>query len=328
MAILDNSQSKVQNAIQKIEDRDRINHGEIMTKVSSFTFLSRQHITHDLQRIQHSDHLLGLLPAIHSSITFELSTALALIKDESLRNIDMAAHLERRLGFLEGSLSAMQNSLEQLIGLTKDSSKALETSLAHAQTAQVIQGDTMVSMAQLVDTVYLLTQTTHAEIASINRTASVLKESLNRTPVSEWLKAVLVSLLQLFPERFHTRQRQKVVTRPLASRDKGSRGSCTDMEYLGNGHQTTRPSACKGENQVAPTIFSPSILADTRSTLSANPRRRMALRLPPFCLEIASPEPTTRRILLHIDSPVGWFEDFALLCEYSFYGRLSSRAIM
>lgn len=46
-------------------------------------------VTHDLQIIQHSDHLRGLLPAIKSSITFELSAALALIKDESLRNIDV-----------------------------------------------------------------------------------------------------------------------------------------------------------------------------------------------------------------------------------------------
>lgn len=92
-----------------------------------------------------------------------------------------------------------RQSLEQLVGVMEDSSKLLETSLAQAQTAQVIQGDTMVSMAHLVDAVYLLTQTTHGEIASINRTASALKESLNRAPGSEWLKAVLVSLLQLFP---------------------------------------------------------------------------------------------------------------------------------
>ncbi|KAH0834925.1 hypothetical protein J3R83DRAFT_10609 [Lanmaoa asiatica] len=192
MTILKNSQSlfiEVQNMIQKIEDRDRINHGEIMTKVYSFTFLPTFH----------SEHLRGLLPAIQSSIIFEISTALALIKDESLRNIDLAAHLERRVGLLEGGLSAMHNSLEQLVGVMEDASKLLEASIVQAQTAQVIQGDTMVSMTHLVETVHLLTQTTHTEIASINRTTSALKESLDRAPSSEWLKAVLFSLLQLFP---------------------------------------------------------------------------------------------------------------------------------
>lgn len=85
------------------------------------------------------------------------------------------------------------------MGVVEDSSKLLETSLVQAKTAQVIQGDTMVSMVHLADTVYLLTQTTHAEIASINRTAAALKESLSRAPSSEWLKAALVSLLQLIP---------------------------------------------------------------------------------------------------------------------------------
>jgi hypothetical protein len=79
-----------------------------------------------------------------------------------------------------------------------ESSKLLEASLVQARSAQVIQDDTMVSMTDLVETVHLLSQTTHAEIASINRTASALKESLNRAPGSEWLKAVLVSLLQHF----------------------------------------------------------------------------------------------------------------------------------
>lgn len=80
-----------------------------------------------------------------------------------------------------------------------ESSKLLEASLVQARSAQVIQDDMMVSMAHLVETVHLLSQTTHAEIASINRTAFALKESLNRAPSSEWLKAVLVSLLQHFP---------------------------------------------------------------------------------------------------------------------------------
>lgn len=83
--------------------------------------------------------------------------------------------------------------------VVEDSSKLLETSLVQAKTAQVIHDDTMGSMDQLVETVHLLTHTTHAEIASINRTSFALKESLNRAPGSEWLHAVLTSLLQLFP---------------------------------------------------------------------------------------------------------------------------------
>jgi hypothetical protein len=89
-------------------------------------------------------------------------------------------------------------SLEQLVGVMDESSRLLEASLVQARSAQVIQGDTMGSMAHLVETVHLLTQTTHAEIVSINQTASALKESLNH-PGSEWLKAVLVSLLQHLP---------------------------------------------------------------------------------------------------------------------------------
>ena len=85
------------------------------------------------------------------------------------------------------------------MGVIDESSKLLEASLVQARSAQVIQDDTMVSMAHVVETVNLLSQTTHAEIASINRTASALKESLDRAPSSEWLKAVLVSLLQHFP---------------------------------------------------------------------------------------------------------------------------------
>lgn len=85
------------------------------------------------------------------------------------------------------------------MGVIEYSSRLLETSLVQAQTAQAMQDGTMVSMAHLVDTVYLLTQTTHAEITSINRTAFALKESLNRAPGSEWLKAVPVLLLRLFP---------------------------------------------------------------------------------------------------------------------------------
>ncbi|KAG6379855.1 hypothetical protein JVT61DRAFT_10415 [Boletus reticuloceps] len=57
----------------------------------------------------------------------------------------------------------------------------------------------MASMAHLMEAVHLLSQTTHAELASINRTASALKESLNQAPSSEWLKDVVVTLLQHFP---------------------------------------------------------------------------------------------------------------------------------
>lgn len=80
-----------------------------------------------------------------------------------------------------------------------DSSKLLDASLEQAKTAQAMHGDTMVSMAYLTESVHSLTQTTHAEIAAINRTSFALKESLNQAPGSEWLKAVLVSLLRLFP---------------------------------------------------------------------------------------------------------------------------------
>lgn len=90
-------------------------------------------------------------------------------------------------------------SLEQLVGVMDESSKLLEASLAQARSAQVIQDDTMNSMAHLVETVHLLGQTMHAEIVSINLTASALKESLHQAPGSEWLKAVLVSLLQHLP---------------------------------------------------------------------------------------------------------------------------------
>lgn len=83
----------------------------------------------------------------------------------------------------------------------EDASKVLQISLAQAKLAEAIQGDAMVSMTDLVETVQLLTQTTQDEIAAINRTASALKERLdNRTPSStEWVKAVFVSLLELFP---------------------------------------------------------------------------------------------------------------------------------
>ncbi|KAF8126220.1 hypothetical protein EV363DRAFT_1418934 [Boletus edulis] len=181
---------EVQSAIHEIEDRDRVNHEEIMTKFYSM-----------LERVErdHSDHLLGFLPAIQSSITYELSTAFALIKDESLRNRDAAAHVERRMGLLESGLSALQNSLEQLTGVMDESSKLLEGSLMQARSASVIQGETMASMAHLMEGVHLLSQTTHAELASINRTASALKESLIQAPSSEWLKAVVVTMLQHFP---------------------------------------------------------------------------------------------------------------------------------
>jgi len=85
------------------------------------------------------------------------------------------------------------------VGVIDESSKLLEASLVQARSAQGIQGDTMVSMTYLVETLHLLSQTTHAEIASINQTASALKESLNRAPGSEWMKAVLVTLVQRFP---------------------------------------------------------------------------------------------------------------------------------
>ncbi|KAF8438835.1 hypothetical protein L210DRAFT_2229445 [Boletus edulis BED1] len=80
-----------------------------------------------------------------------------------------------------------------------ESSKLLEGSLMQARSASVIQGETMASMAHLMEGVHLLSQTTHAELASINRTASALKESLIQAPSSEWLKAVVVTMLQHFP---------------------------------------------------------------------------------------------------------------------------------
>ncbi|KAG9311609.1 hypothetical protein JVU11DRAFT_7818 [Chiua virens] len=193
VTVLDNSQSllaEVADAILKIEERDRINHGEIMAKFHS--------MLENVER-QHSDHLLGVVPAIQSSITSELSTALALIKDESLRNIDVAADIERRLSLLQGGLDAMQSSLEDLTRVIDDSSKLLGASLVQSQTAQVVHSDTIESMTQLVATVHALTQTAHAEIVSINRTSSILKESLSRTPSSEWLRAVAVSLIEFFP---------------------------------------------------------------------------------------------------------------------------------
>jgi len=195
IAILNNSQSllqDVQNAIQNIADRDRANRGEMATKFDSML---------DGVRREHSDHLLGLLRDVESSITFELSTALAVIKNEGLRNSNAAAQLESRLGLLDGGLSAMQDSVEQVVRVMEDASKVFQVSLAQAKTAEAIQGDAMVSMVNLVETVQLLTQTTQDEIAAINRTTSALKESLdNRAPSStEWVKAVFVSLFELFP---------------------------------------------------------------------------------------------------------------------------------
>lgn len=169
---------------------------------------------------------------MQSSFTFELSAGLALIKDESLRNIDVAVrnHFSRYPANLTQSPGASRastgfvrrwpfrnakcktafasclshsvtfgQSLEQLTNVMESSSRLLETSLLQAKTAQDIHSDTMVSMDRLVETVHSLTQTTQTEIASINRSSFALKESFNRPPDSEWLKAILVSLLQLFP---------------------------------------------------------------------------------------------------------------------------------
>lgn len=87
------------------------------------------------------------------------------------------------------------------MGVIDESSKLLEGSLVQARSAQVIQGNTMVSMAHLVEAVHSLGQTTHSELAAINQTASALKESLvlDQASSPEWMKAVLVSLLKHFP---------------------------------------------------------------------------------------------------------------------------------
>ncbi|KIK94204.1 hypothetical protein PAXRUDRAFT_467558 [Paxillus rubicundulus Ve08.2h10] len=148
---------------------------------------------------EHSDNLAGLLPSIRSSITSELSTAFALIKDESLRNLDVAELIQRQMGSLESSLATMQNTVQQLVGVVEDTSELLESSLVQAQTAQAIQSDAMVSVSHLVDTLNLLTQTTHSELEVINRTATALTESLRQSPSSAWLKSALVSLFQLWP---------------------------------------------------------------------------------------------------------------------------------
>lgn len=89
--------------------------------------------------------------------------------------------------------------MQQLVGVVEDTSELLESSLMQAQTAQAIQSDAMVSVSHLVDTLNLLTQTTHSELEAINRTTTALTESLRQSPSSAWLKSALVSLFQLWP---------------------------------------------------------------------------------------------------------------------------------
>ncbi|KAF9240476.1 hypothetical protein BU15DRAFT_74064 [Melanogaster broomeanus] len=180
----------MESTLGELGRRDRTDHAEMIAKVHNM-----------LKAVErdHSNHLTGLLPSIRSSITSELSTAIALIKDETLRNLDVAELIQRQLGSLDGSLTMMQNSLQQLVGVVGDTSKLLEASLMQAQTAQAIQGDAIAAMSHLVDTVDLLAQTTHAELEAINRTTTALTQRLKRSSSSEWMNSALISLFQLWP---------------------------------------------------------------------------------------------------------------------------------
>ncbi|KAF9220743.1 hypothetical protein BS17DRAFT_298547 [Gyrodon lividus] len=182
--------AEIENELREVGQRERTDHAEIMAKFNDILGAVGR---------EHSDHLAGLLPSIRSSIASELSTVFALIKDESLRNLDVAELIQRQLGSLGGSLASMENSVQQLVGRIEDTSKLLESSLMQAQTAQSIQGDAMLSMSHFVETLDLLTQTTHAELEAINRTTTALTDSLKQSASSAWLKSALVSLFQLLP---------------------------------------------------------------------------------------------------------------------------------
>ncbi|KAH7882822.1 hypothetical protein F5I97DRAFT_135194 [Phlebopus sp. FC_14] len=180
----------MEHVLQGIGNRDRTNHLEAIAKFDTM-----------LETVgrEHSKQLTELLPSIRSSITSELSTAFAVIQEESQRNVDVAHQVWRQLDLLESSVAAMHDSVYQLAGALSDASQSLEISVSQAHVAQTIQEDALVAMSHLVDAVILLTQTTHSELKAINETTTAMTRSLTQRASWQRWKSVLTWTSQLLP---------------------------------------------------------------------------------------------------------------------------------
>lgn len=89
--------------------------------------------------------------------------------------------------------------MERLVGLVSDTSVSIEGFVAQTQASHALQQEVHASMFQLIDTVNLLTQTTHQELESINQTTTVLVDRLRHENHWDWGKSILVTVLHLWP---------------------------------------------------------------------------------------------------------------------------------
>lgn len=189
-AINRNLQSLVadmRSVLQEIQHRD---HADITTKLHAML----ADIGHE-----HSAKLADLVPSIRSSIVPELNTALDIIKHEGLRNVDAAEHVHHQLDIVANNLITMQTTVERLVGLISDASESIEVFAAQTQASHALQQEVHVSMFQLIDTVNLLTRTTHLELESINQTTTALVDRLRHENNWDWGKSILVTVFHLWP---------------------------------------------------------------------------------------------------------------------------------
>ncbi|KAL4073485.1 hypothetical protein J3A83DRAFT_4228864 [Scleroderma citrinum] len=175
------------SVLQEIQHRDRV---DMLTKLNAML----ADIGHE-----HSANLALLVPSIRSSIISELNTAFDIIKHEGLRNVDAADHVHRQLDMVADGLTMMQSTVDRLVGLVSDTSVAIEVFVAQAQAGHALQQQVLASTFQMIDTVNLLTQTTHHELESINQTTAALVDGLRRGHDWDWYKTMLITVLRLWP---------------------------------------------------------------------------------------------------------------------------------
>lgn len=111
--------------------------------------------------------------------------------------------------------------MERLVGLISDASESIEVFAAQTQASHALQQEVHVSMFQLIDTVNLLTRTTHLELESINQTTTALVDRLRHENNWDWGKSILVTVFHLWPGLSSCL--------PLCSSQKASSGIGSDL---------------------------------------------------------------------------------------------------
>jgi len=136
----------------------------------------------------HSNAMSSLLSLVESRLSAEIEDITSLMLEQRLQSLAVADHVQQKWSAFDMTLAATQNTFHNLQSIITGLALSLDISLSQVTHAQEIQREVSESVSLLDDRISQLTNATHRELETINRTALALIGNLQRKSKHEaWL---------------------------------------------------------------------------------------------------------------------------------------------